>query len=595
MSILNIVSLLGGLALFLYGISLMGDGLNQVAGNKLQVVLYRLTSNPFKGILLGIGVTALIQSSSATSVMAIGFVNSGLMQFAQAVSIILGSIVGTSITGWIVSLSSLGAGGGWMELLSTTFITGVLATVGIILHKFNKNPTKRKVGTILLGFAVLMYGMTAMSAAVEPLRESESFIQLLTKFSNPLLGILVGMVFTAIIQSSAAAVGILQALSMTGALTFSAAFPIILGIAVGGALPVLISALGATLNARRTALVHLIIDILGALFCGIVFYAANAIHPFSFMNATMNPVSVAALNTAFRIVTVVVLTPCIGLLEKLVCFIMPADKEAQKDRADGDWDLLEERFISHPGLAIEQSRIVVSSMAGYVRQNLDLALRLLRKYDDETFREVQGLEDLADQYEDKLGTYLVKINSKELTREQNEDLYKFLHAITDFERISDHATNIAENAQEIYEKQIQFSPDAIHELEVIREAIREVVDLAIRAFTDNDQEVARRVEPLEELIDNLCDEMKHRHIDRLQAGICTLQHGYVFNDLLTNYERISDHCSNIAVAMIELEHDAFDTHNYLDSLMSQKDDLFDRYYKEFESRFHLEEESTAHE
>ena len=595
MSILNIVSLLGGLALFLYGISLMGDGLNQVAGNKLQVVLYRLTSNPFKGILLGIGVTALIQSSSATSVMAIGFVNSGLMQFAQAVSIILGSIMGTSITGWIVSLSSLGAGGGWMELLSTTFITGVLATVGIILHKFNKNPTKRKVGTILLGFAVLMYGMTAMSAAVEPLRESESFIQLLTKFSNPLLGILVGMVFTAIIQSSAAAVGILQALSMTGALTFSAAFPIILGIAVGGALPVLISALGATLNARRTALVHLIIDILGALFCGIVFYAANAIHPFSFMNATMNPVSVAALNTAFRIVTVVVLTPCIGLLEKLVCFIMPADKEAQKDRADGVWDLLEERFISHPGLAIEQSRIVVSSMAGYVRQNLDLALRLLRKYDDETFREVQGLEDLADQYEDKLGTYLVKINSKELTREQNEDLYKFLHAITDFERISDHATNIAENAQEIYEKQIQFSPDAIHELEVIREAIREVVDLAIRAFTDNDQEVARRVEPLEELIDNLCDEMKHRHIDRLQAGICTLQHCYVFNDLLTNYERISDHCSNIAVAMIELEHDAFDTHNYLDSLMSQKDDQFDRYYKEFESRFHLEEESTANE
>ena len=587
MSILNIVSLLGGLALFLYGISLMGDGLNQVAGNKLQVVLYRLTSNPLKGILLGIGVTALIQSSSATSVMAIGFVNSGLMQFAQAVSIILGSIVGTSITGWIVSLSSLGQGGGWMELLSTAFITGVLATVGIILHKFNKNPTKRKVGSILLGFAVLMYGMTAMSAAVEPLRESEAFIQLLTKFSNPLLGIVVGMVFTAIIQSSAAAVGILQALSMTGALTFSAAFPIILGIAVGGALPVLISALGASLNARRTALVHLIIDILGAVFCGVVFYAANAVHPFAFMEMKMNPVTVAALNTVFRIVTVVVLTPCIGLLEKLVCKIMPEDKEA-RDKAFGDWDLLEERFISHPGLAIEQSRIVVSSMAGYVRQNLDLALQLLRNYSEETFRHVQELEDLADQYEDKLGTYLVKINSKELTKEQNEDLYKFLHAITDFERISDHATNIAENAKEISEKQIRFSPDAVHELEVIREAIREVVDLAIRAFTDNDQEVARMVEPLEELVDNLCDEMKHRHIDRLQAGICTLQHGYVFNDLLTNYERISDHCSNIAVAMIELEHDSFDTHNYLDSLMSQKDDLFDQYYKAYEARFSLD-------
>lgn len=587
MSILNIVSLLGGLALFLYGISLMGDGLNQVAGNKLQVVLYRLTSNPFKGILLGIGVTALIQSSSATSVMAIGFVNSGLMQFAQAVSIILGSIVGTSITGWIVSLSSLGQSGGWMELLSTTFITGLLATIGIILHKFNKNPTRRKVGTILLGFAVLMYGMTAMSAAVEPLRESESFIRMLTKFSNPLLGILVGMVFTAIIQSSAAAVGILQALSMTGALSFSAAFPIILGIAVGGALPVLLSALGAALNARRTALVHLIIDVLGALFCGVVFYAVNAVHPFSFLNATMNPVSVAALNTAFRIVTVLVLAPCIGLLEKMACFFIPQDKEGGK-ASPGDWDLLEERFIGHPSLAIEQGRIVVSSMAGYVRENLATALILLRDYREETFQNVLDLEDLVDQYEDKLGTYLVKISSKELTREQNEDLYKFLHAITDFERISDHATNIAESAKEIHHKQIQFSPDAIHELDVMQEAIREVVDTAIRAFTDADQEVARMVEPLEELIDNLCDEMKHRHIDRLQRGICTLQHGFVFNDLLTNYERISDHCSNIAVAMIELEHDSFDTHTYLESLMSRKDEQFEQYYKEYEARYSLD-------
>ncbi|MBQ3404365.1 MAG: Na/Pi cotransporter family protein [Oscillospiraceae bacterium] len=587
MSILNIASLLGGLALFLYGISLMGDGLNQVAGNKLQVVLYRLTSNPFKGILLGIGVTALIQSSSATSIMAIGFVNSGLMQFAQAVSIILGSIVGTSTTGWIVSLSFLGASSGWMELLSTAFITGVLATIGIILHKFNKNPTKRKVGTVLLGFAVLMYGMTAMSAAVAPLRESERFIVLLTKFSNPVLGILVGMVFTAVIQSSAAAVGILQALSMTGALRFSAAFPIILGIAVGGALPVLISALGASLNARRTALVHLIIDILGALFCGVVFYAANTVHPFSFINATMNPVSVAALNTVFRIVTVAVLTPCISLLEKLVCLIMPASRESAGDKADADWDLLEERFISHPALAIEQSRIVVISMAGYVWKNLTLALQLLRDYSEEVFQEVQELEDLVDRYEDKLGTYLVKINSKELTRAQNEDLNKFLHAITDFERISDHTANIAESAKEIAEKQIEFSPAAARELEVLQEAIREGVDMAIRAFTDSDYDTAMMVEPLEELVDNLCDEIKHRHIDRLQTGICTIQHGYVFNDLLTSYERISDHCSNIAVAMIELEHDSFDTHNYLENRLNMKDEEFDRYYREFEAKYSL--------
>ena len=587
MSVLNVVSLLGGLALFLYGISLMGDGLNAVAGNKLQVVLYRLTSNPIKGILLGIGVTALIQSSSATSVMAIGFVNSGLMQFSQAVSIILGSIVGTSITGWIVSLSSLGQGGGWMELLSTAFITGLLATIGIVLHKFSKKPVRNKVGTILLGFAVLMYGMTAMSNAVTPLRESEAFIQLLTRFSNPILGILVGMIFTAIIQSSAAAVGILQALSMTGALSFSAAYPIILGIAVGGALPVLLSALGATLNARRTALVHLIIDILGAVFCGVVFYAVHAIRPFPFMNTMMNPVSVAALNTAFRIVTVLVMTPCIGLLEKMACFFMK-DEPGSEEKIPHDWDLLEERFINHPSLAIEQSRIVVSSMAGYVRLNLHKALDLLSVYSESGFAEVEELEELADEYEDKLGTYLVKINSAELTTTQNEDLYKFLHAITDLERISDHAMNIAENAKEIQEKQIEFSPDAIHELFVMRNAIQEVVDLAIRAFTESNQEVARRVEPLEELIDNLCDEMKHHHIDRLQKGICTLQHGFVFNDLLTNYERVSDHCSNIAVAMIELERDSFDTHNYLNSLMNMKDQQFETFYKEYEAKYSLE-------
>ena len=586
-SITNVISLFGGLALFLYGITLMGDGLNKVAGNKLEAVLYRLTSNPLKGILIGIGVTALIQSSTATSVMAIGFVNSGLMQFAQAVSIILGSIVGTSITGWIVSLSAIGQGGGWMELLSTACITGILATIGICLHKFCKGATKKKVGTILLGFAVLMYGMTAMSSAVTPLRESETFIQLLTKFSNPFLGILVGMVFTAIIQSSAAAVGILQALSMTGALSFSAAFPIILGIAVGGALPVLISALGASLNAKRTALVHLVIDILGALFCGVVFYAVNAIHPLPFLNATMNVVTVAALNTVFRIITVTVLTPCIKLLEKIACFIMKDSKE--DDAITSDWDLLEERFVNRPSLALEQSRIVVSSMAGYVRQNLTRAVALLEHYSEEDFADVLALEEMVDKYEDKLGSYLVRISSAEMTPKQNEDLYKFLHAITDFERISDHATNIAENAKEIHEKGIQFSPDAVEELRVMKSAVKEIVDIAIRAFADSDQNTARQVEPLEELIDNLCDEMKHRHIDRLQKGICTLQHGFVFNDLLTNYERVGDHCSNIAVAMIELEHDSFDTHNYLDSLMSIKDAGFEEAYKNYEKKYHLAE------
>lgn len=586
MSFLNIISLTGGLALFLYGIALMGDGLNKVAGNKLEVVLYRLTSNPIKGILLGVGVTALIQSSSATSVMAIGFVNSGLMQFSQAVSIILGSILGTSITGWIVSLSSIGAGGGWTEFLSTTFITGLLATIGIIMVKFSKKPVRNRVGTILLGFAVLMYGMNAMSNAVAPLKESPAFIELLTKFSNPILGVLVGMVFTAIIQSSAAAVGILQALSMTGALTFSASYPIILGIAVGGALPVLISAMGASLNARRTALVHLIIDILGALFCGIVFYLINSIHPFSFMDKIMSPVSVAALNTLFRLVTVIVLTPMISLLEKMASAIMK-DTPAEEDE-DSDWGLLEERFIQHPALAIEQSRIVLNHMAYYVQENLLIAVALLDGYNEDGFNEVIDLEDLVDHYEDHLGTYLVKVSTQEMTQKENEDLYQFLHTITDLERISDHATNLAENAKEISDKNVEFSNEAIAELGVIKEAVEEVLDISLRALINNDLETAYKVEPLEELIDNLCDEIKSHHIDRLQNGICTLQHGFVFNDILNNYERVSDHCSNIAVAMIELKMDEFDTHNYIESLMSSKDERFEFYFNAYKEKYSLD-------
>ena len=588
MNLLNLIGLLSGLALFLYGISLMGDGLSKVAGDSLQKVLYQLTSNPFKGILLGIVVTALIQSSSATSVMAIGFVNSGLMQFTEAVSIILGSIVGTSITGWIVSLSSLELGDGILMIFSTTFITGVLAIVGICLYKFSKKPTNNHIGAILLGLAVLMFGMNAMSSAVTPLRENEAFLNLLTKFSNPFLGILVGIVFTAVIQSSAAAVGILQALSMTGSLSFAETYPIILGIAVGGALPVLLSAMGASLNARRTALVHLISDVLGALFCGLVFYTLNAIHPFSFMTATMNPVRVAALNTVFRIVTVLFLTPLIGVMGKMACYFIK-ETEERPQVEPGDWDLLDERFLRQPAIAIEQSRIVVYSMAAHVRENLDKALSLLHGYSEEGFQEVQELEETVDHYEDKIGTYLVKVSAAELTTRQNEDLYQFLHAITDLERISDHATNISENAKEIHDKDIQLSRDAVHELDVMQDAVREVLDLALRSLTEQDEKSAHMVEPLEELIDDLSDEMKHRHIDRLQKGICTLQHGFVFNDLITNLERISDHCSNLAIAMIELEQDAFDTHDYVESLMGRKDEEFAKYFRFFKEKYRLTE------
>ncbi len=589
MNVLNLIGLLSGLALFLYGISLMGDGLSKVAGDRLQKVLYQLTSNPIKGILLGIGVTALIQSSSATSVMAIGFVNSGLMQFNEAVSIILGSIVGTSITGWIVSLSSIGEAEGWLMIFSTTFITGVLAIIGICMYKFSKKQSRNHLGSILLGLAVLMFGMNAMSAAVTPLRENEAFLNLLTKFSNPLLGVLVGIVFTAIIQSSAAAVGILQALSMTGTLTFAETYPIILGIAVGGALPVLLSAMGATLNARRTALIHLMIDIAGAVFCGVVFYAVNAVHPFPLMRMSMSPVSVAAVNTAFRIVTVLVLTPMINLLGKIACRIIKDEPVPEERTTPEDWDLLDERFLSHPSVAIEQSRIVVYSMADHVRENLRKAIQLLWNYSQEGFDEVQDLEEEVDHYEDRIGSYLIKVSSAELTTKQNEDLYLFLHAITDLERISDHATNISENAKELVDKNIQLSDDAMKELRVMVDAVEEVLDLALKSMTYQDQESAHMVEPLEELIDDLSDELKHRHIDRLQKGICTLQHGFVFNDLITNLERISDHCSNIAIAMIELEKDAFDTHDYVESLMARKDEEFSRYFQQFKEKYTLEE------
>ena len=585
MNISHIITLLGGLALFLYGIILMGDGLNIVAGDKLEVVLYRLTSNPFKGIMLGTGVTALIQSSSATSVMVIGFVNSGMMQFRHAISIILGSILGTSITGWIICLSSI-SGGGWASLFSSATITGLFAIAGIYLRKFSKKVSHHQVGNILLGFAVLMYGMSAMSDAVTPLRESAAFISLMTKFSHPVLGILVGMVFTAIIQSSAAAVGILQALAMTGALSFSTAYPILLGIAVGGALPVLISSLGANINGKRTAVVHLLIDIFGAIFCGAAFYGIHAIHPFAFIDATMSAVTVAALNTLFRLVTVLVLFPVIRLIEKLACALV-REKPGSRLPAEQDMDRLEERFLTHPALALEQSRLVTNSMAENAQKNILDAISLRNCFTSDGFQAVAELEEMLDRYEDKLGTYLMKITSQSLTQDQSEAVSKYLHNISDFERISDHALNIAESAREIKEKKITFSPSGEHELHVMEGAVTEILYLAIDAFVNGNMLSANRIEPLEEIIDGLCDEMKLHHVERLRQGQCTYDHGFVFNDLVTNYERVADHCSNIGVAMIELESDDFDTHEYLNSVKELKSDAFAKYYDEYRRRFSL--------
>ena len=571
------ISLLGGVALFLFGMTLMGDGLKKVAGNKLEIILYKLTSTPLKGVLLGTGVTAVIQSSSATSVMVVGFVNSGMMQVRQAIGIVLGSILGTSITGWILCLSNI-SGSGWVSLLSTATLTGVVAVVGIVLRMFCKDLAKHHIGDILLGFAVLMYGMSSMSGAVAPLKDSAAFIQLLTRFSNPLLGVLVGTVFTCILQSASAAVGILQALAITGTITFSVAFPITLGIAIGAAVPVLLSSLGASVKGKRTAYVYLLIDVIGAVVWGVVFYAVNAAVHFPFTDTTMTTVSIALLNTIFRFATVLLLTPMIPLLEKLVSFLFP-DKASTGALAD--IDRLEERFLAHPALAIEQSRLAIDSMARQAQDNILSAFSLLDKFSDEQFAALQENEEAIDHYEDKLGTYLIKITSKELTPRQTADVSKYLHTISDLERISDHSLNIGETAQELYTKKIVFSPTGARELKVMLAAVTRILEITINAFLDNDVAAAYRVEPLEELIDNLCDEMKLHHIDRLQTGECTLNHGFAFNDLLTNCERVSDHCSNIAVAMIELESDSFDTHEYINSVMAMHSHSFDEYYSEY--------------
>ena len=584
MSVADVISLLGGIALFLFGMSLMGEGLKKVAGSRLELVLYKLSSTPLKGVLLGTGVTAVIQSSSATSVMVVGLVNSGMMKVKQAIGVIMGAILGTSVTGWILCLSSLEGGSGVVQLLSTEVLTGIVAVVGIILRMFTGKTSNRYVGEILLGFAVLMYGMSAMSGAVSPLRESEAFIRILTSFSNPILGILVGLAFTSVLQSASAAVGILQALAITGAVTFEVALPIVMGIAIGAAVPVLLSALGANLNGKRTAFIYLLIDVLGVLIWALLFYGANAIIHFNFLDAVMSSVSIALMNTLFRLATVIVLLPCIGLMEHMVELLFPDDGSAAEEQ---EMDRLEERFLQHPALSIEQSRLVTNSMAERAEGNLLMAVGLRNRWSDKDFRMVGETESVIDRYEDKLGTYLMKITSKSLSQSQSEEVSKYLHTISDFERISDHALNISEAAKEIHDKDLQFSPEACHELDVIESAVREILSIAVGAFVENDPQRAARVEPLEEIIDGLCDEMKSHHVDRLQSGSCTLNQGFVFNDLLTNYERVADHCSNIAVAIIELESDSFDTHEYLNSVRAMKSSSFARYYEEYKQEYHL--------
>ena len=586
MGIGNVLALFGGVALFLFGMGLMGDNLKLVAGKRLETVLYRLTSTPLKGLILGTVVTALIQSSSATSAMVVGFVNSGLMKLAQATGIVLGANVGTSITGWILCLSYVGRDAGALSLLSSETLAAVVALIGILLRMTSDDVTRRRTGDILLGFAVLMYGMQAMSAAVAPLKESEGFIRIMTMFEHPVLGILIGAAVTAVLQSNSAAVGILQALSVTGAVPFSIAFPMIMGMGIGAAVPVLVSAVGANRDGRRTALIYLFTGVFGTVVFSILFYSVNAARPLAILARKVGPVDIALINSLFRIGSILILFPFLTQLEALTGRMVPATAQEEKaDRYTASLRRLEDRFLSHPALALEQSREVVFDMARLARSDLEAGIGLLDGFTPALFRDVADMEEAVDKYEDRLGTYLMKLTGQELDRQQYEELSKYLHTISDFERISDHAMNLAETAREIREKNVNFSDAAKKELSVLRAAVEEIVGMAVDAFVGNDHALARRVEPLEEVVDGLCDELKLRHVRRLQEGTCTLGQGFVFNDLLTNYERVADHCSNIAVAIIELEDDNLDAHEYINNLRETKTDAFRRCEEDFAAKY----------
>lgn len=584
MSISDVVKLLSGVALFLFGMSVMGDSLKKVAGNKLELFLYKLSDTPLKGLLLGTGVTAVIQSSSATSVMVVGFVNSGMMQVKQAFGVILGSILGTSITGWVISLSYISGGSGWVQLLSTATLTGIIAVIGIYLRMFCKGYTKKHLGDIFLGFAVLMTGMQTMSGAVAGLKSDPAFLSALTAFSNPLTGILVGTLITAVLQSASAAVGILQALSVTGAITFDAALPLLMGMAIGASVPVMLSALGAGVNGRRTAMVYPISEIVGVAVFSALFYIANAVIGFAFMKDVSDPFNIAAINTVFRLFKVVLLMPLVSPLEKLVTVMV---KEKPEEAVPQPQFKPEERFLKHPALAVEQVGIFMQEMARIAKDNLHAAIALLFDYSEEGFKAIERSEDIIDRYEDGLGSYLVQLTRGELSDEQNRLVSMYLHTISDIERISDHSLNLAENAKTIHEKGIHFSETGLIELKTITKAVADVISRSVKALDDNDPVYARTIEPLEQLIDDFSDEVKLHHIERIREGICTYENGFVFNDMLTNFERISDHCSNIAVAVISLQKDSFDTHRYLDNVKNTYNEQFDKLYNEYRRKYRI--------
>ena len=581
MDIFSVFQMAGGLALFLYGMHVMGDGLEKQAGGKLKTILEKLTANPVKGFLLGAAVTAVIQSSSATTVMVVGFVNAGIMKLSQAIGIIMGANVGTTITSWILSLTGLQGDSFWIQLLKPTSFSPIIAFFGIILIMFSKKEGKKDLGSTLVGFAVLMFGMEQMSSAVEPLADVPEFTSILLLFSNPLLGVLCGAILTAVIQSSSASVGILQALSATGSVTYSSAIPIILGQNIGTCVTALISSIGANKNARRAAVIHLYFNLIGTGLFLAVFYLLNGFLHFSFYDQSIDRLGIAVVHTCFNLLSTLTLLPFTKLLEKLAYLTI-------RDTAnDENFQILDERFLASPAVAIHQCQKMAVSMARLAQSSLYQAIGLIGAYDEKIAHSIEEGEDQIDMYEDKLGTYLVRLSSKNLTMEESREISKLLHVIGDFERIGDHAVNILKSAKEMQVKKYVCSGQAQQEISIISSAIEEIVDLATNAFVKNDLYLASKVEPLEQVVDSLKDELRNRHVQRLQNGECTISNGFIFSDLITNYERVADHCSNIGVCILRIAEDSFDTHEYLNHVKDGHDDTFENRYNRYKEKYQL--------
>ena len=581
-----ILSLLCGVALFLFGMSLMGDGLKSVAGNKLETFLFKMTNTPLKGILLGTGVTSVIQSSSATTVMVIGFVNSGLMKLYQAIAITLGANIGTSITGWVLCLSYIEGSAGVAKLLSSSTISAVAAIAGILCRMLSKRSVYKHLGNILLGFAVLMVGMQTMSSAVSPLKESEAFTRTVTMFSNPFLGILLGIVMTAILQSASASIGIVQALSVTGALTFATAFPVILGIGVGAACPVMLSAIGANKNGKRTAFAYLLENVFGMVLWAVAFYALNAVFSFSFVNSTVSPVLIALINSAVRIVTAVCLFPFIKDMEKLLMTLVKDSAEDLEDIADNaDFDLLEERLLSLPALALGQADRVVLGMSRKVRKNVGRALNLIHEFSQAKYDKVQRKEDLIDKYESKTGEYLIQLTKQQMDSQQTRKATMLLRTVGDLERIGDYASNIARVTNEINDQNITFSEDGKKDLNVVIEAERDLVNSTIMAYQEHDLPTAMRIKPYSAGLSYLCEMLKTRHLGRLSKGECSLTQGAAYTELLNSFERIASHCVAVSgvVRREYEEHPDFHVHSLKAYELTEQQ--YQKIYEEFLAKY----------